>query len=207
MKRSNRSKKNFIALKQKNFVDKIIILLMNSYWSNTGIYVKLMREVSKNWNNWRSFRVPPSTPSQEEDQSKIKRLSWNSLARYRNCKNEIDCMNDSRDFQDAESVHSGQSTSVFPTSSNSWRNARPFYRNAEPQRRAAKHLGLAWYIGKRFCKSSRVFCSTLSAGNESMDFRHIRTDSLINGGEEWESNTSSASEMPVRTVSQKFIYP
>ena len=116
-------------------------------------------------------------------------------------------MNDPRDFQDAESVHSGQSTSVFPTSSNSWRNARPSYRNAEPQGRAAKHLGLAWYIGKRFCKSCRVFCSTLSAGNESMDFRHIRTDSLINGGEEWESNTSSASEMPVRTVSQKFIHP
>ena len=82
---------------------------MNSYWSNTGIYVKLMREVSKNWKNWRSFRVPPSTPSQEEDQSNIKRLSWNSLARYRNSKNEIDCMNDSRDFQDAESVHSGHS--------------------------------------------------------------------------------------------------
>ena len=28
--------------------------------------------------------------------------------------------------------------------------------------------------------------------------------SLINGGEEWESDTSSSSEMPVRTVSQKF---
>ena len=75
--------------------------------------------------------------------------------------NEINCMNDSRDFQDAESVRSGnshvyQSTHVFPTSSNSWRNAKPFYRNAEPQRRAAKHLGHAWYIEKRCCKSSCV---------------------------------------------------
>ena len=26
----------------------------------------------------------------------------------------------------------------------------PFYRNAEPQRRAAKHLGHTWKIGKRF---------------------------------------------------------
>ena len=42
----------------------------------------------------------------------------------------------------------------------------------------------AWYIGKRFCRSSCVLYSTLSAGIESMEFRDIRTDSLINGGEE-----------------------
>ena len=33
-----------------------------------------------------------------------------------------------------------QSTCVFPTSSNSWRNAKPFNKNAEPQRRAAKYI-------------------------------------------------------------------
>ena len=53
--------------------------------------------------------------------------------------NEINCMNDSRNFQDAESLRSGhshvaQSTCVFPTSSDSWRNAKPFSGNAEPQR-------------------------------------------------------------------------
>ena len=77
-----------------------------------------------------------------------------------------------------------QSTCVFPTSSSSWWNAKPFYRNAEPQRWPAKHLGHAWFFGKRFCKSSCVFYSTLSAGIESMEFGHIRTDPLINGGEE-----------------------
>ena len=35
--------------------------------------------------------------------------------------------------------------------------------------------------GNVFCKSSRVLFSTLSAGIESMEFRHIRTNSLING--------------------------
>ena len=54
--------------------------------------------------------------------------------------NEINCMIDSRDFQDAESVRSGHShvTSQpvsFPTLSCSWWNAKPFYRNAEPQKR------------------------------------------------------------------------
>ena len=51
---------------------------------------------------------------------------------------------------------------------------RPFSGNAEPQRRAAKHLGHAWYIGKRLCKSRCVFFSTLSAGIESMEFQYRR---------------------------------
>ena len=34
---------------------------------------------------------------------------YSALARYRNCKHEINCMIDSRDFQDAESVRSGHS--------------------------------------------------------------------------------------------------
>ena len=39
-----------------------------------------------------------------------------------------------------------QSTSVFLTSSDSWRDVEAFFRNAEPQRRAAKHFGHTWYI-------------------------------------------------------------
>ena len=34
-----------------------------------------------------------------------------------------------------------RSTTVFSTSSKSWRNAKPFFENAEPQRRSAKYLG------------------------------------------------------------------
>ena len=88
-----------------------------------------------------------------------------------------------------------------------WWCAKPFHWNAEPQRRAAKHLGHTWYIGKRFCKSSRVFFGTLSAGIEFMGFSYIRTNSLLTGGEEWRPNTGSRSEMPVWTVSQKFNHP
>ena len=43
-----------------------------------------------------------------------------------------------------------QSTCVFPTSSNSWWNAQRFSGNAKPQQWAAKHLGHAWFFGKRF---------------------------------------------------------
>ena len=74
--------------------------------------------------------------------------------------NEVNCMNASKDFKDAESVRSRQShvtsqPAFFLTFSKSWRNAKPFSGNAEPQRWAAKYLGHTWYIGKRFCKSSR----------------------------------------------------
>ena len=120
-----------------------------------------------------------------EDQDTILELT----GKIQELQNEINCMNDSRDFQDAESVRSGHShvTSQpvsFPTSSSSWWNAKPFYRNAEPQTWAAKHLGHTWRFGKRFCKSSRVFFSTLSAGVESMEFSYVGTNSLITGGEE-----------------------
>ena len=91
-------------------------------------------------------------------------------------------MNDSRDFQDAESVRSG----------NSHVTSQPVSIPPHPilggmLRRAAKHLGHTWKIGKRFCTSSCVLFSTLSAGIESMEFRKRRIDSLINSGEEWET--------------------
>ena len=51
VKRSSRNEKNFIGLKQKDFIDGINNFFMNSYRSKTGIYVKLMRKVSKKWKN------------------------------------------------------------------------------------------------------------------------------------------------------------
>ena len=57
-----------------------------------------------------------------EDQDTILELT----GKIQELQNGINCMNDSRDFQDAESVRSGnspryQSTRVFPSSSNSWK--------------------------------------------------------------------------------------
>ena len=68
-----------------------------------------MRKASVKWKNWSDFKAQHSRQLRGENWSKIEILSLNSLARYRNCKNEINCMNDSRDFQDAESVRSGHS--------------------------------------------------------------------------------------------------
>ena len=59
----------------------------------------------------------------------------------------------------------------------------------------------------RFCKSTCIFISSLSSRIESMEENHWRTASYVHSGEEWKTRTKSRSEMPVRTVSQKFSHP
>ena len=102
--------------------------------------------------------------------------------------NEINCMNDSRDFQDAESVRSGYShvTSqhvsfpLLPVQGGmlSRSTGMPSRREGPPSIWDTHGIS-----GNVFCRSTSVFHSTLSAGIESMEFRKSRTDSLINGGE------------------------
>ena len=143
-----------------------------------------------------------------EDRDTILELT----SKIQELQNEINCMSGSRDFQDAESVRSGQSHVAsqlvfFPPHPDPGGMLSRSSGNAEPQKWAAKYLGHTWYNGKRFCKSNGVFFNTLSAGIESMVFSYIRTNSLPTGGEKWKPNTSSGSEMPVRTVSQKFSHP
>ena len=85
MKRSNRSKENFIALKQKNSNDEINNFFMHSYSSKTGNYLGDKRS-QRNWKNWRTSRVPPSTQLKDEHWSWIRILFWNLLARCKNWK-------------------------------------------------------------------------------------------------------------------------
>ena len=52
------------------------------------------------------------------------------------------------------------------------------------QRWAAKHLGHALVYRETFLQIQPRLLQHFSAGIESMEFRNIRTDSLINGGTE-----------------------
>ena len=101
--------------------------------------------------------------------------------------NEINCMNDSRDFQDAESVRTGNSHVTSQSVS--------FPPHPIPGGMLSRSFGMSsrregppsiWDThgtsGNFFCKSSCVLFSTLPT--ESMDFRKRRTDSLINNGKE-----------------------
>ena len=58
--------------------------------------------------------------------------------------NEVNCMNDSKDFQDAESVRSGNSHIT------SQPMLFPKHHIPEGMLRHARYLGYTWYIGKCF---------------------------------------------------------
>ena len=79
---------------------------MNSYWSKTGVFVKLMRKASMKWKRFQGSTFDTIARRKlVEDQDTVLELT----GKIQEFQNEINCMNDSRDFQDAESVRSGKS--------------------------------------------------------------------------------------------------
>ena len=89
--------------------------------------------------------------------------------------NEVNCMNDSRDFQDAEPARSGQSHVTSQPA------LLPPFR--DPGGMLSRSMGMPsrndrppdiWdthgIFGKGFCKSNGVFFRTSSAGVKSLDF-------------------------------------
>ena len=105
-----------------------------------------------------------------EDQNTIMELS----GRLQELQNEVNCMNDSKDFQDAESVRSGNShvTSqlmLFPKHPIPEGLLRPSF--VSPRRKEG--LPDIWdtpgISGIVFCKFTRFLFSTLSSRIESME--------------------------------------
>ena len=145
VKRSNRSKKNFIALKQKNFIDEINNFFMNSYWSK--------------------FRITWSSPEKSQWNGRVKEGStFDTIARRKLVDDQNTTLELTGRIQELQmklivwmireiSKMLNQYAVDIPTLPinlclshliNSWWNDKPFCGNAEPQRRAAKHLGHAW---------------------------------------------------------------
>ena len=99
-----------------------------------------------------------------EDQKIIMELS----GRLQELQNEVNCMNDSKDFQDAESVRSGNShvtsqPGVFPKHPPFEGLLRPSFISQRQTDGAAKYLGYIRYIRKRFCTSTSFFFSSVSS--------------------------------------------
>ena len=105
-----------------------------------------------------------------EDQNTILELS----GRVQELQNEVNCMNDSKDFQDAESVRSGNShVTSRPMSFPPHPIPEELLRHSfvSPRRKEGPpSIWDTWYIGKRFCKSSCVIFSTLFPRIASMEF-------------------------------------
>ena len=125
--------------------------------------------------------------------------------------NEINCMNDSKQFQDAESIRSGNShVTSQPVSSpphpiNEGMPSRSF---GMPSRREG-----TLSIWDTHGISGNVFINLDASSSapypqeiESMEFIDRGAASFIHSGKERKANTGSRSEMPVWTVSQKFSH-
>ena len=96
-------------LKQKNFIDEINNFFINGYYSKIRNYAKLtiksLNEIEE-LKKFQSSTFDTIAPRRlVEDQDTILELT----GKIQDLQNEINCMNDSRDFQDAESVRSGYS--------------------------------------------------------------------------------------------------
>ena len=98
-----------------------------------------------------------------EDQNTILELS----GRVQELQNEVNCMNDSKDFQDAESIRSGNSrVTSRPVSFPPHPIHEGMLRHSfvwPSRKEGPPSIWDTWHIGKRFCKSTCIFISSLSS--------------------------------------------
>ena len=136
-----------------NNIDEINNFFMNIYWNKIENFVKLMRKVSMRWKNWSDFKDLRSIQFQGEDWSKIETLSLNSQK-----KSGITERNQLHEWFEIFSrcwistqwtFPRCQSTCVFPTSSNSWRNA-PFFWSAGAATMGHQVFGTRMVYGETF---------------------------------------------------------
>ena len=118
-------------------------------------------------------------------------------------------MNDSKDFQDAESVRSGNShvtnqPGLFPKHPAFEGMLRRSF--VSPRRREGPPdiWDTSGFFRKRFCKSTSFLFSSLSPGIEFSLEEHWGAVSHVYCGEKWTTRTGPRSEMPIWTVRQKF---
>ena len=143
-----------------------------------------------------------------EDQNTILELS----GRVQELQNEVNFMKDSKDFQDAESVLSGNShVTSRPVSFPPHPIPEGLLRQAfvSPCRREGPPS--TWdthgISGNVFCRSTCIFISSLSSGIEFyLEENYRRTNPHVYCREKWKTRTRPRSEMPVRTGSQKFSH-
>ena len=145
--------------------------------------------------------------------------------RLQELQNEVNCMNDSKDFQDAESVRSGNShvtsqPGVFPKHPPFEGLLRPSFISQRQTDGPPNIWDTSGISGNVFAHPQASSSALYPQELNSMEFRDIRTDSLINSGmefvqsrshvihsgEKWKTKTRSRSEMPIWTVSQRFSH-
>ena len=97
----NLSEKNFNALKVKNFSYEKNNFFMHSHYSKIRNYVKLLISLNE-MEEFKMFQISTCDTI-------ARRRSVEFSGRVQELQNEVNCMNDFKDFQDAESIRSGKS--------------------------------------------------------------------------------------------------
>ena len=100
----NIAKKSVITNPMQHTQKKSADSYKDNYDDRNWNFVKLINKILQKWRNYGNSQVLPSIRSRDESSSRTRTLFWNYQAEYKNCKNEVNCMNDSKDFQDAESI-------------------------------------------------------------------------------------------------------
>ena len=108
-----------------------------------------------------------------EDQNTILELSGG----VQELQNEVNCVNDSKDFQDAESVRSGNSHVTsrpmsFPTHPIPDGMLRPSFISPRRKEGPPSIRDTHGISGNVFCKSTCIFISSLSSRIESMGYNN-----------------------------------
>ena len=144
-----------------------------------------------------------------EDQKIIMELSGTP----QELQNEVNCMNDSKDFQDAESICSGNShvtspPGVFP-------RHPPFQGMLKPAFISKRHTNGPPNIWDTSGISGKVFAHPQASSSAPylqerielyLEENYWRTNSHVYSGEKWKTRTRPRSEMPIWTVSQRFSH-
>ena len=147
-----------------------------------------------------------------EDQKIIVELS----GRLQELQNEVNCMNDSKDFMDAESTCSGNPHVTSPPGL--LPRHPPFVGMLKPafisQRQTEEPPNIrdtSGISGSVFCTSTDFFISSVFSGIKFFQMEHMEenyrgTNPHVYCREKWKTKARLRSEMPVRTVSQKFSH-
>ena len=159
--------------------------LLKQNWDLREAHQKSLKEM-KELNKFQSSTFDTIARRRSvEDQDTILQLT----GKIHDLQTEINCMNDSKYFQDAESIRSGQShvpsqPVSFPPHPIPEGMLRQSFVSPSRREGAPSIWDTHGISGNVFCRSSCILFSTLSAGIESMEFSCVGTNSLINGGEE-----------------------
>ena len=119
-----------------------------------------------------------------EDQNTIMELS----GRLQELQNEVNCMNDSKDFQDAESVRSGNShvtnqPMIFPKHPVFEGLSRPSFVSPRRKEGPPDIWDTPGISGNGFCRCTCIFISSLPSRIESMEFVNRGAAPYIYSGE------------------------